>query len=325
MPTSLTRRAFVPIMLGALALSLTLVGFAEAKSTKTVPASLRVVDSDGKTLAESTQFTTTAKVKADPAASCFGPGSTSSSHTVPGPTALGQLAYASKLTKSLRPVSITDAQSFGLGVCAIAGAVAPPTGFWYLVHNNAGAQVGAEQLELRKGDSVLWYLISDFMAPTPDELVLKAAKPKNGQVAVTVRSIGADGSKSAAADASVSGAAEPTDSNGRTTVTLEERITDIQATRDGSIPSNVIPVCAEAPKKCPLGYAATIGGTSKPDKIKGSSAAETILAGAGNDKVRVPKGSAGVKVNCGPGKDVLRIAKSRKAKIKSCEKVRRTK
>lgn len=326
MPTHLSCRAIVPAIIGALALSLTLAGLAEAKASKSIPASMRVVDSSGKTLAQQDQYATDVKVDASPDAMCFGPGSTNQPHALTGTTGLTQIAQAAKLTRSLRPLSITDASSFGLGVCGIGGAEAPATGFWYVVHNHESAQVGAEQLELRKNDEVLWYLIDDFMQPTPDELELKVAKKARGsQVAVKVRSFADDGTPSPAEGTTVSGASAPTNAAGKTMVDLGGKVTKIQATRDGSIPSAVEKFCGVVSKKCPYGFAELIAGSSRADKIKGTSVAETIRSGGGKDKVRVPRGKFPVKVDCGPGKDVLRISKSRKAKIRSCEKVRRTK
>lgn len=327
MPTHLSCRAIFPALIGALALSMSLAGLAEAKAPKTIPAALRVVDSSGRILAQQTQLTTDARFRSDPDADCFGSDSGGSGQpvTVPGPTALGQVYYGSKITRSLRPVSVTDAFSFGLGICGIGNAISPSTGFWYVKQNHVATTTGADQVEVGKRDSILWYLISDFTQPTPDELELKLArKPRDGSIRVAVRSYADDGTRSPAVGVSVSGASQPTDARGRTTVQLDGRITRVQATREGSIPSAVEQVCGVGPRRCPYGYAAVVGGTSKADRITSGATAVTIRAGGGRDRIRVRRGKSRVKVDCGRGKDVLRISRSRSARSKSCERVRRT-
>ena len=44
------------------------------RRSQAVPAELRVVDANGKTLAEQTQYTGAVPIKTDPKADCFGPG-----------------------------------------------------------------------------------------------------------------------------------------------------------------------------------------------------------------------------------------------------------
>ena len=62
-------------------------------------------------------------------------------------------------------MSLTDAFDFGLGVCGIGGFQAQGAGSWYLKQNHAGAQVGGDQLAVKKGDDILWYLAPSFPYP----------------------------------------------------------------------------------------------------------------------------------------------------------------
>ena len=117
--------------------------------TAAVPVDLRVVDTDGFTMAQQTQFTDTVTVKTSPDADCFGPpGGSGAEKTLSGPTALGAVWDASQADADLRPIWLTDQFGFGLGLCAIGGKVPPSSGFWYLKVNHVGAQVGGDQLVL---------------------------------------------------------------------------------------------------------------------------------------------------------------------------------
>jgi hypothetical protein len=303
-----------PVLLGVFLLAISFTSLAEAKS-RTVPADLRVVDSGGRSLADGTQFSgPPTTIKTSRKADCFGPGTGGSGARVeiPKSTALGQLAAARGAFPHSDPLAVTDAFDFGLGLCGIGRAVAPATGFWYLKVNHVASLAGGEQTPVRRGDEVLWYLIADFTDPTPDELVLKAPSSADPgeQVRVRVLSYADDGTRSAAAGAQVSGASGLTDAGGRATITAADGVSDLRATRAGSIPSNTVALCTDRPAKCPAGYARTVGGTPRSDKITGDAEAETILAGAGKDKI-----------NCGPGKDRLVLAKGSKSKVRSCEKV----
>ncbi len=146
--------------------------------------------------------------------------------------------------------------------------------------------------------------------------------PSGDEVDVKVVSYADDGTKSAAEGADVSGAAAPTDARGITTVALGDGVTDVRATRTGSIPSNALRLCAQG-ARCPAGYARTVGGTSKADKITGTGEAEEIVAGTGKDEIDATKGKALDKINCGPGRDELILAAGSKSKVaQSCEKVK---
>ncbi|HWN81264.1 MAG TPA: hypothetical protein VNM87_04155, partial [Candidatus Udaeobacter sp.] len=153
MPTPVIRaraaHALPWALLCACLLMLTAASLAEAST----PAGIRVVAPDGQTLAEATQLTGPARLKASPKADCFGPGTGGSGDrvTVPGSTALGQLANAGEWHDRISPLGVTDAFDFGLGICRIGRAIAPATGYWYLKVDHAASFSGADQTKVRRG------------------------------------------------------------------------------------------------------------------------------------------------------------------------------
>ncbi|MCB0876260.1 MAG: hypothetical protein KDB46_08700 [Solirubrobacterales bacterium] len=323
-PTFRVHRA-APVLLCACLLALTMASLAEARP-KTTAADLRVVDSGNRTLTEGTQLTGPVKVKTDPKATCFGPGTGGSGDrvSVPGSTALGQLANAGKSNRAVSPLGITDFFDFGLGICRIGSAVSPQSGYWYLKVDHEASFSGADQTKVRPGDEILWYLIEDYNDPVPDELVLRApATADPGRpFEVEVISRADDGEASPAAGASVTGADAPTDDRGRTTVTVDGRTADLVASRAGSIVSNEEIVCTRALRNCPAGYATTVAGTGKADRIRAGKASERILAGGGKDRIDARRGKAPDRINCGPGRDRLVLPKHSGSKYRSCERVK---
>src|SRR5918997_4659265 len=80
-----------------------------AAAKAAVPVDLRVVDTDGFTMAQQTQFTDTVTVKTSPEADCFGPpGGSGADVTIDGPTGLGAVWDASQADADLRPIWLTD-------------------------------------------------------------------------------------------------------------------------------------------------------------------------------------------------------------------------
>lgn len=308
MPLAISRPHLAAIALTAALLCVSaLTPVAEAAKPKTVPAGLRVVDGKGRVLAEQTQYTGAGlSIKTDPKATCFGPddGGSGARAEIPAPTALSLLADAGAGDHDVKPLSITDAFSFGLGLCGIGKAIAPATGFWSLKVNHAASATGGDATSVEPGDEVLWYLITDFNEPPPAELVLKAKQPKNGEIPVKVLAYSDDGTRTPAVGAAVTGADQPTDANGKTTVAADADVVGITATLDGAIPSNEASVCTLKASKCPAGYAGLVAGTK------------------GDDKIDV--GSEPVTVKCGSGKDVVRLSRktSDLATLKGCEKVK---
>ena len=224
-----------------------------------VRADVRVVTDTGKTLVERSVRTDTVRIQTDPKADCFGEGTEGSGDRVrvPGPTALGIVVDAAAFDRDVRPISVTDAFDFGLGICGFGGHVAPSTGFWYLKHNHAAAQVGGDQLTLRRGDDVLWWLDPDFSDAPPGELFLRAPRwARPGEpVGVRVFVYSDDGKRSPAEDARVRFGDGRTDSMGRATVTFDEpgRRVGLRARRAGDIPSNAERVCVSRKRANCLG------------------------------------------------------------------------
>jgi hypothetical protein len=322
-------RAVVLAFLGACLLAVVPVSVAKAASDD-VPAGLRVVDSKGETLAQQTQYTGAVKIKTDPQADCFGAGTGGSGDPVrlEEPNALGLVADGGTASKTLKPLSISDHFDFGIALCGIGRAVAPDTGYWYLKKNHAGTTTGGDQTPVKRGDEILWFLIEDYNDPVPDELSLIApADASPGEkISVKVVSYADNGERRPAEGAKVAGAAKPTDAEGVTTVTADEDVLELTARRKGSIPSNTKVICTLAPRDCPAGYAAKIGGTPGADRIVASRRAEKIVAGGGDDKIDASRGRNPDAIRCGAGKDVVTLAKGqRNSRIAaSCERIVRS-
>lgn len=302
MPNSLLRTRTGLVLVGCV---LTFLLVVPAASAAPVPVDLRVVDTDGFTMAQQTQFTDSVTVKTSPEADCFGPpGGSGADKTLSGPTALGAVWDASTADADLRPIWLTDQFGFGLGLCAIGGKEPTPSGFWYLKVNHVGSQVGGDQATVASDDDVLWYLTPNF--PPGDELELvgpslaRPGEPFN----VSVFSYTDDGTRSPAAGALVAGAFEPTDANGTTTITpAAEGTFPVQATRGVDIPSNVLNVTVDAElDPCAAQVADEIVGTRKRDRIDGTDDPDTITARGGDDRIRSVGGCSDV-VDCGSGRD----------------------
>lgn len=237
----------------ALALSLTFA-FAGAAMAKGPLADLRVVGSGGKVLAEKTLASANLSVKTSPKATCFGPenGGSGESVQVKGNTALGLLLAGAKTNAALRPLLITDAFDFGLAVCGVGSSVAKGSSSWYLKVNHRSLPVSGDTAKIKAGDEVLWAL-ARTEAPDyayPDELALTAPASAKAGMAFTVRVWAYDekGRRTPAEGAKVTGAAEPTGADGRTTVTLSKPA-KLGAKAAGLIPSAREAVCVGG--KCP--------------------------------------------------------------------------
>jgi Ca2+-binding RTX toxin-like protein len=328
MPTHILRAA------GAAALVVLCCATAPAVAGASKPGDLRIVDSDGATLAEHTQYTGKVRIKARAKADCFGEGTGGSGKRVkvPGATALGLAADGSRWDRDIRPLLVTDAFDFGLGVCGFGKAVAPSTGFWYLKVNHAGSQVGGDQARLKRGDDVLWYLIEDFNRPTPSELVLKAPNRVAGEkVAVRVWEYGDDGGRKPAVGATVNGGDAPTGADGRTTVTVDPpargtETLELQASGLGAIPSNVTETCLAAKLgRCSKHHPTVIRGSNKREVIRGTRGDDDIAAGRGRDVVRAGAGDDVIDVrgggrdvvHCGPGND--RVKADKRDRLRGCK------
>jgi hypothetical protein len=232
--------------------SVLVLSLAATAAAKGPAAQLRVLGSGGKALAEG-PFGTGGEVsvKTSPQATCFGAGTGGSGKvaTVQGGTALGMLLRASKATPALQPVQVTDAFSFGLGLCDVGASKATKTLSWYLKVDHATPSVGGDAAKVKPGDEVLWALAP---YPYPDELSLLSGGHAQPGVPFGVRVFAYDekGRKKPAAGVQVTGAGSPTGADGRTTVTLSAP-RRLVARADGDLPSNRVPVCVAG--KCPRG------------------------------------------------------------------------
>lgn len=245
--------SFRLVLACALALSMTLA-FTALAAAKGLQANLRVVGSGSKVLAEKTVTAADVSVATSSKATCFGPGTGGSGEDVQlkGNTAMGLLAAGAKTTPALRPLLISDSFDFGLALCGIGSSVAKGSSSWYLKVNHKSLQVGGEVAKIKAGDEVLWTL-AKTEAPDykyPEELVLSAPASTTAGSSFTVRvwSYDEKGRKTPAAGAKVTGAAEPTGADGRTTVTLSKPA-KLGATANGEIPSARVAVCVGG--KCP--------------------------------------------------------------------------
>jgi hypothetical protein len=236
----------------ALALIASLVPAASA-AAKGVPAELRVVGKCGKVLTEQTLSTGSVSLKTSRSATCFGAGTGGSgkSVTIKGATAMGLLAQAAQSTAALRPLSITDAFSFGLGLCGVGKSVARgKKASWYLKVDHKAQQVSGDAVKLHPGDEVLWDLAPSY--PYPNELALEAPASVAAGMPFQVRVFSYDekGRRKPVSGATVTGASGPTGSDGSATVTLAAPGL-LRATHSGEIPSAAAAVCIGG--SCPSG------------------------------------------------------------------------
>jgi hypothetical protein len=234
----------IPIRLAAAcALALFLfVSTAAVASARKVEADLRVV-AKNKVISEQTLKTGTVRIPTSRKADCFGKGTGGSGPAakINGPTALGLLGQAAATTPSLKPLLITDAFDFGLGICGVGDYSATRQESWYLKVNHKNPEISGELVKLKKGDDVLWALAK---YPYPKELALEAPGEATAGTPFIVRVLSYDdkGKKKPVRGALVTGGAGPTDSQGKTQVTVTEP-TLIRATHAKDIPSNGVGVC----------------------------------------------------------------------------------
>jgi hypothetical protein len=207
---------------------------------------LLVVGKKGKVLTDQSLVTGPTSVKTSPKATCFGKGTGGDGRSVKinFPSALGALNQAARSTPSLKPLLVTDAFDFGDGLCGVGQSIATKTLSWYLKVNHKDPERSGDRVKLHEGDEVLWALVG---YPYPEELVLKAPAEATPGLPFVVRVFGYDdkGNKKPVKGARVTGGAGPTDSKGRTSVTLAAPAT-LQATDAKDIPSAAVEVCVAA-------------------------------------------------------------------------------
>jgi hypothetical protein len=324
MPHRSLRRS---VAVAALAL-LSIPVAASAAQTKPVPATvgahLRVLDpSQSISATEATVYSSSTNLPTSKHATCFGPGTGGSGHSIAlkGATALGLVQSASKEIDGLR-LAVTDHFDFGPGLCGIGSSVASGDEFWDLIVNHTASQVGGAQ-KIHGGDDVLWYLAPSY--PPGPELQLKApaAVPGPGDYQATVYQFDSEtGARSPAPGVTVDFASQPTDAQGHTTMTFGQSGTaGVGATRpsDDAIPDAGV-VCVGTDNPC--GAFNDIYGSARDDQIKGTGQSDFIDAGKGDDKINLRGGGSDI-VNCGAGKDKVVVQKGdHDDKIRAtCEKV----
>lgn len=327
----------ITVSIAALASLIAFAVLGSAGASASVGVNLRVLNTEGKALAQLRQFTDTAQFKTDPDADCFGTGSGGSGKTVTvdGPTALGVVHDAEATQKSIRPVSVTDAFGFGLGICGFGGYKADTGHFWYLKVNHVESSLGGDQVKVAGGDDVVWYLIRTDSCPPPDffcnisDLQLQAparARP-NSEITVHVDAFSRTGAQSPAEGAEVDGGAAPvvTGADGNAQIRLGPGgLAQLFAVRGRDVPSQYTSIClAEDLSGCPAQRGITIAGTDGPDQITGTLGVDKVKARGGDDRIAV-RGGAADTVDCGAGLDVVKADRTDKIAT-SCEKVRRPK
>lgn len=268
-------------------------------------ADVRVVTSDGETLAEFRQYSDDVSFRSSRRADCFGESNPSSNtrYELDRPTALGALVDAEDHADALSPLLITDAfvdDGFGFGVCSIGGVETVGFAYWYLAVNRVGATTGPDLIPLRNGDNHLWYLTKGTEPGFPNELVLKAPARVEPGTPFDVRVVrfAGNGEREPAAGVVVSNALAPTDAEGRTTAVVTSRFTRLQATgADDDVPSNRVRVCAADPvSDCPAAHGKRIFGSGGPDRIAATRGPDAIRCRGGRDVVIVRRGDTGDRI-----------------------------
>jgi len=245
----------IPFRLAAAcALALVLVASTAAVAMAKISADLRVVGGGGKILAEETLKTGTTSVPTSSKATCFGKGTAGSGKaaTVKGATAFGLLAQGAKSNKALRPLLVTDAFDFGLGLCGVGGYKTTSKLSWYLKVNHVNPEIGGDTVKLKAGDEVLWAYAS---FPYPNELDLQAPEQVTAGVPFTVRvfSYNDQGKRKPLSGATITGTeGAVTGADGRATVTLNAPATVLGATHGKDVPAPTTAVLT-----CPGGICPT--------------------------------------------------------------------
>ena len=320
--------------------ALGLVVVPASSSAATVSAKLRVV-TPTQVLDPGTNYIVddSVTVPTSPQADCLGaPGGSGAEFSYTEPVALSLLATAGRTTKSVKPLLLSDQFGFGLVICGIGGVEADQSSFWYLKSNHEEATVGADQLKLAKGDEVLLYLAQDnFPAPNPAELELTAPARAETGTPFTVQAVqhacvtdpstfAVTCNSTPAAGVTISGGTSPviTGADGSAQVSATDRV-KLAATRGADIPAEVLSVCvAEEVATCPSKRGERFVGSPEGETIATTKGSDSIRARGGDDVVDARKGGTD-RIDCGPGKDVVRLRSSDKDDKVSgdCERTRR--
>lgn len=245
---------FIAAFVVALTLVAVAAGPASARQmSQKASVEVRVVDWRGEILVDRSVEAQTTSVPTSSKALCFGGTPTNGFRVLEGTTALGALQRATAGIPDLRPLLLTNAFDFGIGVCAVGRYAPVGEEWWALRVNGALATTGGDSTFLKSGDRALWYLDQSYSAPMPDELRLIAPSvaTKGSQVTARVFAYDDAGRSRPAAGVRVfvgANLAGTTDDSGRLRVRIEST-TRLVARLAGLIPSNRIPVEVVAPKR----------------------------------------------------------------------------
>jgi hypothetical protein len=245
------KKMFIVAVLAAIALAP--VSVAGASTDLKAPVEVRVITWKGVILVDRSVVAQTTAVPTSSKALCFGGTPTDGSKVLKGTTALGALQRATVGVQGLRPLLLTNAFDFGLGVCAVGSFAPQGEEWWALKVNGTLATTGGDSTFLKAGDRVLWYLDRSYSAPMPDELrlIVPTSARKGALVNARVLALDGEGRSRPASGARVyvgPDLAGTTDASGRIAVRIPAT-TRLVARLAGSIPSNRSVVEVPTPKR----------------------------------------------------------------------------
>lgn len=170
-----------------LALFMLLPATTQAQAAPEVPVHVRAVTFSGQILIDRTVRTGTTTVPTSADATCLGGTPAGGTKTIEGPTALGALHDAARLSQPRQPLLISNAFDFGLGLCGVGKSTASGEQWWELTYNHKPSMLGGDATKLKAGDEVLWFLSESFNSPSPDELELVAPQSSKANRSLRVR------------------------------------------------------------------------------------------------------------------------------------------
>ena len=136
-------------------------------------------------------------------------------------------------TAALRPLLITDAFDFGLGICGVGSSAPTKKLSWYLKVNHENPELGGELVKLQ---SRRRSALGAGSVPVPGRAGAESRRTKRQPVepfTVSVFSYDDKGKKTPAAGAKVTGATAPTGADGTHHVTLSKAATLTATPRHG--------------------------------------------------------------------------------------------
>jgi uncharacterized protein DUF4430 len=288
-----------------------------------VAAELRVEAGNNPLVPAGRSFVTdSSRVQSDSRPGCDGSGNVLS---LSGPTALGLVNSAARLTPALRPLAVSDKFSFGLFVCGIAGRFGGNTQFWLYTVDHKDPMIGGDQFKLQQGQHVLWYFVDfDHGINTGKQLSLITpvrAHP-NEPFKVRVLEWDLEGRSKPAANALVVGeTTQKTDSQGLASVFADHSGSlRLRAVRGSDIPSEGVKICLNSRlRHCPNRRGQRIFGNNAGELIIGTRGPDSIFGRGGRDRINARGGSRDL-VRCGSGRD--RVRADRRDKVsRDCEVV----